>query len=128
MRSSNSLSRGWIELKVKKELSMVQSSIDIYWRQRAKQQWIVDGDRNTKIFHQMANRRRKFNAIHKIKVDRELYVDAVLVNNAIVHFYENLYYEDQPSSLFLDGIAFASLSLDSVKDLEKDFKCLECQP
>jgi len=53
-------------LRVKKELSMVRKSIDIFWRQRAKQQWIQDSDRNTKFFQQVANRRRKFNAIHKI--------------------------------------------------------------
>jgi len=81
----------------------------------------VDGDRNTKFFHQVANRRRKFNAIHKIKVDGKLYVDAALVNNAIVHFYENLYHEDQPSRIFLDGITFASISLDDARDLENDF-------
>jgi len=46
-------------------------SIDIYWRQRARQHWIVDGDPNTKFFHQVANMRRKFNAIYKIKVDGE---------------------------------------------------------
>ena len=43
--------KDWFErLGVKKELSMVRRSIDIYWRQRAKQQWIEDGDWNTKFF------------------------------------------------------------------------------
>jgi len=74
------------------------------------------------------NRRRRFNAILKIKVDGELYVDAASVNNAIVHFCENLYHEDQLSRIFLDGIAFASVSLDDAGDLEKDFtKSLECR-
>jgi len=95
---------------------MVRRSIDIYWRQRAKQQRIEDGDRNTKIFHQVANRRRKFNAIYKIKVDGEPYVDSALVNDAIVHFHKNLYHEDQPSRIFLDGIVFASISLDDARD------------
>ena len=90
-------------LRVKKELSMVRKSIDIFWRQRAKQQWIEDGDRNTRFFHQVANRRRKFNAIHKIQVDGEFYVDAASARNAIVNFYENLYYDDQPSRFFLNG-------------------------
>jgi len=54
-------------------------------------------------------------------VDGELYVDAALVNNAIVHFYENLYKEDQPSMIFLDGIAFAFISCDDARNLEKDF-------
>ena len=54
-------------------------------------------------------------------MDGELYDDAALVNDAIVHFYENLYHEDQPSKIFLDGIAFAYISLDDARDLENDF-------
>ena len=42
--------------------------------------------------------------------------------NAIVHFYQNLYHEDRPSRLFLDGTAFVSISLDDDRDLEKDFR------
>ena len=53
-------------------------------------------------------------------MDGELFVDAPLVNNAIVHLYENLYHEDQPSRIFLDGVAFAS-SLDDARALQKDF-------
>ena len=81
----------------------------------------MDGDRNTKLFHQVANRRRKFNVIHKIKADGELFVNATVVNKAIGHFYENLYQEDQPSRPFLGGIAFTSISLDDARGLEKDF-------
>jgi len=69
----------------------------------------VDGDRNTKFFYQEANRRRKFNAIYKIKVDGEHFADAPLVKNAIVHFYENLYHIihiDQPSRPFLRVYCF----------------------
>ena len=70
----------------------------------------------------MANRRRKFDAIHKIKVDGMLYDDAAaLANDTIVHFYENLYHEDQPSRIFLDGIVFTSISLDDARDLENDY-------
>jgi len=81
---------------------------------------MVDGDCNTNFFHQVANSRRKLNAIHKFKVDGEPFIDAAtVVKTSIVHFYENLYQKDQPSRLFLDGIAFASISLDEDKDLEK---------
>ena len=54
-------------------------------------------------------------------MDGELYVDDASVNNVIVHFYENLYHEDQPSRIFLDGIAFSSISFDDARDLENDF-------
>ena len=82
---------------------------------------MVDGDCNTKFFHQLANRRRNFNAIHKIKVDGEPFIDAATVKNAIIHFYENLYQEDQPSRCFLNGIVFASISLDEARDHSEVF-------
>jgi len=39
----------------------------------------MDGDHKSKFFHQPANKKRKFNAIRKIKVDAEPYVDASAV-------------------------------------------------
>ena len=36
-------------LKVKKEISLVRKGVDTFWPQRAKQHWILDGDRNTKF-------------------------------------------------------------------------------
>jgi len=113
------------KLEVKKEFSLVHSSIDIYWCQRAKQHWIIDGDHKTNFFHQATNR-RKFNVIHKIKVDDEPLVHVAVEKNAIAHFYGNLYHEDPPSRPFLDG-AFASISHDDARDLEKDFTENEVQ-
>ena len=39
-------------LEVKKELSLVRKWRDTFWRQQAKQHWILEGDRNTKFFSQ----------------------------------------------------------------------------
>ena len=83
---------------------MVCNFIDIYWRQRAKQHWVVDGDRNTNFLHEVAD--KKFNAVYNVEVDGEPYVDGAAVKNVFVQFYENLYHDDEPSRLFLDGIAF----------------------
>ena len=81
----------------------------------------VHGDRNTKFFHQVANRRRKFNTIHKIKVDGECFADAALVKNVIVQFYDHLYHENHPVRPFLGGIAFNAISLEDALDLVEDF-------
>ena len=43
------------------------------------------------------------------------------MKNTIIHFYENLYHEDQPSRLFLGGITVAAISLDDARVLKKYF-------
>lgn len=46
------------------------------WKQRAKQQWLNDGDKNTKFFHKCASQRRKTNKISTI-IDEEGYFTSV---------------------------------------------------
>jgi hypothetical protein len=108
-------------LQMKKDLSNVRNQIDMFWRQRAKQHWMVDGDRNTKFFHRVASMRRRFNAIDKIVVEGELHGDASSVKDAIVHFYEKLYHEDASSRPFLEGICYNSIDEEDASELIRDF-------
>jgi len=55
--------------ELKKELTLLCNRADIFWRQRGKQHWMQQGDQNTKIFHRVANCRRKFNTMRTIKVN-----------------------------------------------------------
>jgi len=77
---------------VKRELSKVQSQIDVFWRQKAKQHWMEDGDCSTRFFHRVASMRRRFNVIDKIVVEGELHGDVSLVKGVIAQFCEKLYH------------------------------------
>jgi hypothetical protein len=56
-----------------KELSELVEIIlereELHWLQRARANWLTQGDRNTKFFHQFASARRKRNMIKKLKGD-----------------------------------------------------------
>lgn len=46
----------------------------LMWKQRAKEQWLADGDRNTSFFHRSTKLRRQKNYISTIKIDRENWI------------------------------------------------------
>ena len=107
--------------QIKRELSNVQSQIDLFWRERAKEHWLDKGDRDTRFFHRVGGMRRRFNAIDKIVVEGERHGDVSLVKDAIVHFYEKLYHEDAASRLFLEGISYNSIVEEDASELVKEF-------
>ncbi|KAI0492159.1 hypothetical protein KFK09_026425 [Dendrobium nobile] len=65
---------GWLDeenlwlLKAKvKELNGVLNNLNTWWKQRAKANWIKDGDANTKFFHSFASSRRNAKRISQVK-------------------------------------------------------------
>lgn len=48
---------------------------DTFWRQRAKQHWLRNGDANTKYFHQYASSRRKKNYIDRLRDQNDMWLD-----------------------------------------------------
>lgn len=55
------------EASVKEALSDLLEQEDMKWRQRAKENWLKEGDRNTKFFHMCANQSTRRNQIVEIR-------------------------------------------------------------
>ncbi|XP_042942950.1 uncharacterized protein LOC122277139 [Carya illinoinensis] len=79
------------------EIDKLLGSEELKWRQRAKQRWLREGDRNTKFFHQCASHRRLVNTIKQVANE-----NGVTVNNqkevglAFQDFYRNLFSTSDP--------------------------------
>ncbi|GLT72801.1 hypothetical protein SLA2020_447050 [Shorea laevis] len=55
--------------EIKYHQAAIENRLDreeLKWKQRAKVQWLQNGDRNTKFFHLFANQRKKTNRINEI--------------------------------------------------------------
>jgi len=54
------------ETPLKEELNVLLEQEDLKWRQRAKEDWLRLGDKNTKFFHACANQCSKKKTIQQI--------------------------------------------------------------
>uniref|UniRef100_A0A803PEK6 Reverse transcriptase domain-containing protein n=1 Tax=Cannabis sativa TaxID=3483 RepID=A0A803PEK6_CANSA len=53
--------------ELKNQLSRIMDQRETFWKQRAKQFWLKEGDKNSRYFHMAATTRRGNNAISKLR-------------------------------------------------------------
>jgi hypothetical protein len=80
------------ETSIKEELNVLLEQDDLKWRQRAKEDWLRLGDRNTKLFHACANQRSKKKTIQQIMdMHERLCTSLVEVQGAFVNYFQDLF-------------------------------------
>lgn len=64
----------------------------IFWKQRAKQFWLHEGDKNTRFFHKYASVRKEHNKITKLKDDQGVWRETDQeIQEVIVNYFENIF-------------------------------------
>ncbi|CAL5401981.1 unnamed protein product [Camellia sinensis] len=64
---------------------------EVCFRQKSRCLWLKDGDRNTTLFHRMANGHHRVNQISRLWVDgRELRIDSE-IKDGVVGYYQHLF-------------------------------------
>lgn len=56
-----------LEVKLMAELDQILEQEEQYWRQKARYQWITQGERNTRFFHASVVARRRRNRITQLR-------------------------------------------------------------
>ena len=63
---------------------------EISWRQKSREIWLKEGDRNTGFFHRMANSHRRRKSISSISINGRRLVEEVEVRDGLVDAYQSL--------------------------------------
>lgn len=92
LRSRRDANGIWRYNQVRWEYLHLLDKQEIYWRQRAKQHWLREGDRNTRFFHRYASTRKKNNKVEKIKnAEGEWQVTTEGVRKVIEEYFGELF-------------------------------------
>ena len=86
--------------KLHAELITKQKEEDLYWRQRAKENWIKDGDQNTRFFHASANQKKKASVITAIKDEQgRNWETEDQIGEAFIQYFQNLFTTSGPRQM-----------------------------
>lgn len=87
------LSKQELNLKnyLKNRLALLLREEEIKWYQRAKTKRIVDGDRNTKYYHLIANGKHRKTRIFQLEQEEGVIKGDVQLRKYITKYYKNLF-------------------------------------
>ena len=95
---------------------------EISWRQKSRELWLKEGDKNTKFFHRVTNSHRRYNTISSLLVNGVLTIDQQAIADCITHFYTGLYSEEPGWRPKLDNLAFSMIFAEDAAWLERPFE------
>ncbi|KAK7840472.1 hypothetical protein CFP56_016657 [Quercus suber] len=92
------------------------------WHQRAKQMWIIDGDRSTSFFHQKASNRKQRNFIEGLTDEHGIWqTDDHSMERIILDYFSNIFHSNGPTDTSAIVVAIKPVVTDSMN-------CCLCQP
>ncbi|GMI96865.1 hypothetical protein HRI_003355800 [Hibiscus trionum] len=110
-------------LETKLALNFELDREEIYWEQRARANWLKNGDRNTNLFHRYASQRRRRNRVSRLEVQGGgVAEEEDKIQNVAKQYFENLFSSSGSSdpSTILEDIG-PSITQGMNEALLKDF-------
>ena len=91
---------------------------EISWRQKSRETWLKEGDKNIGFFHRIANSNRRRNCLKKIKINGIWLSEDQEIQRGVVRAYQNLLSDPGGWHLSLNGLEFDRIRVEEAAGLE----------
>ena len=112
------LDRKTVELEEFKRWALLE---EIMWRQKSREIWLKEGNRNTKFFHKMANSHKKHSEMTSLKIDRVWHKEGQDLQQGIVNAFQSMLADPGNWRANVEGLTFSKLEDQEAARLEKPF-------
>ncbi|CAM8960612.1 unnamed protein product [Rhodiola kirilowii] len=94
------------EMQISRDLDEWLLREELFWKQRSRVDWLREGDRNTRFFHQRASHRRKVNRIEKLMSSKGDWItEEGEICEVIVKYFEEIFSSSRAGT----GVSWADL-------------------
>ena len=91
------------------------------WRQKSRETWLKEGDRNTRFFHRMANAHRRRNCLNSISINGRKYDSETNIKEGLVNAFQNLFSVPGGWRPSIPDLAFNEIGNEEAAKLEDIF-------
>ena len=94
---------------------------EIMWRQKSREVWLKERDRNTRFFYKIANSHRNHNEVTKLKINEIWFREGHDLKQGVVDAFQTLLSDQGDWRANLEGLVFSKLDEHKTVNLEKPF-------
>ena len=94
---------------------------EMFWRQKSRELWLKESDRNTRFFHRMANSHRKRNFMGKIKIEGRWVEEESEIWKGIVDAFQSLFTYSSGWRPNFPSVSLSEIGLENSIKVEEPF-------
>ena len=107
--------------KARKDYKIWVDMEEVSWRQKFRELWLKEGDRNNGFFHRMANSHRRRNSLMNISINGRRLTKDTKIKEGLVDSFQNLLFASNSWRLPLPDLPFNVIGDEQAAMLEEMF-------